>query len=123
MHSNNLTEQVIGCAIEVHKALGPGLLESSYEACLMYELLKLDIPVSNQVTLPIAYKGNLINNGYRVDILVSEQLIIELKVTESILPIHVAQTLTYMKLSGIKTGLIINFNMPTLIKGIKRLSL
>ncbi len=123
MPSNNLTEQVIGCAIEVHKALGPGLLESSYEACLMYELLKLDIPASNQVTLPIAYKGNLINNGYRVDILVSEQLIIELKVTESILPIHVAQTLTYMKLSGIKTGLIINFNMPTLIKGIKRLSL
>ncbi len=123
MHSNNLTEQVIGCAIEVHKALGPGLLESSYEACLMYELLKLDIPASNQVTLPIAYKGNLINNGYRVDILVSEQLIIELKVTESIFPIHVAQTLTYMKLSGIKTGLIINFNMQTLIKGIKRLSL
>lgn len=118
-----LTQKVIGLSIEVHKELGPGLLESSYEACLMYELHKNGVLAKQQVLLPINYKDTKIVNGYRIDILIPNTLILELKATNKILPIHIAQTLTYMKLSNIKTGLIINFNVTKLRNGLKRLKL
>ncbi|MEP7704984.1 GxxExxY protein [Paraglaciecola sp. 25GB23A] len=123
MDENNLTQTIIGLAINVHKELGPGLLESSYEACLIYELLEHGIAAEQQSVLPINYKGKQIDNGYRVDILIPTKLIIELKAVDKILPIHIAQTLTYMKLSNIQTGLIINFNASRLTNGIKRLRL
>jgi GxxExxY protein len=123
METNELTQKIIGAAIEVHKALGPGLLESSYEACLMFEIVEQGITANQQTLLPINYKGHKIDSGYRIDILIPETLIIELKATDKIHPIHIAQTLTYMKLSNIKTGLIINFNVPKLTDGIKRLRL
>lgn len=123
MENTQLTQQVIGLAIEVHKTLGPGLLESSYECCLMYELTNHNIEVQQQVALPIQYKGVRINGGYRVDILIPNKLIIELKVIDKILPIHIAPTLTYMKLSNISTGLLLNFNVRELTDGIKRLKL
>jgi len=123
MNMDFLTQKVIGLSIEVHKELGPGLLESSYEACLIYELLKSGIKAKQQVLLPINYKGTKIDNGYKIDILIPEKLIIELKSANRILPIHIAQTLTYMKLSNIKTGLIINFNVTKLTNGLKRLSI
>jgi GxxExxY protein len=115
-----LTEKVIGCAIEVHKELGPGLLESSYEACLMYELTKHNINALSQVVLPINYKGLEIDAGYRLDILLPNKLIIELKAVDKFSPIHTAQLITYLKLSSIKTGLLINFNEQKLVNGIKR---
>lgn len=123
MNRDALTEKVIGCAIEVHKALGPGLLESSYEQCLLYELLQTGIDAKSQVLLPIHYKGQQIDAGYRIDLLISNQLVIELKAVERLLPIHTAQLLTYLKLSGIKKGLLINFNVPRLGDGVKRLVL
>jgi GxxExxY protein len=123
MNMDFLTQKVIGLSIEVHKELGPGLLESSYEACLIYELLRNGIQAKQQVLLPINYKGTKIDNGYKIDILIPENLIIELKSANRILPIHIAQTLTYMKLSNIKTGLIINFNVTKLTNGLKRLSI
>ncbi|MBU3004346.1 GxxExxY protein [Paraglaciecola arctica] len=123
MDINTLTEKVIGLAIEVHKTLGPGLLESSYESCLVYELTNHKIPAQRQVLLPLQYKGINIDNGYRIDILIPNTLIIELKATDKISPIHIAQTLTYLKLSKIKTGLIINFNSTKLTNGLKRLRL
>jgi GxxExxY protein len=123
MDIDRLTQSIIGLAIEVHRTLGPGLLESSYEACLVYELLGHGIAAQQQSILPINYKGNKIENGYRVDILIPTKLIIELKAVDKILPIHIAQTLTYMKLSHIQTGLIINFNASRLTNGIKRLKL
>jgi GxxExxY protein len=123
MDNQVFTQQIIGLAIEVHKVLGPGLLESSYESCLMHELIEHKINAQQQSLLPINYKGIYIENGYRIDILIPNTLIIELKATDKILPIHIAQTLTYMKLSNIKTGLILNFNVPKLTDGLKRLSL
>jgi GxxExxY protein len=123
METDFLTQKVIGCAIEVHKELGPGLLESSYECCLMYELAKAGIVTKKQVVLPINYKGMLIESGYRKDILLPEKLIIELKAVDKLLPIHTAQMITYLKLSDIKTGLLINFNVQKLTNGLKRISL
>ena len=117
-----LTELVIGCAIEVHKHLGPGLLESSYEGCLLKELQLQGVDVLRQVELPISYKGLDLGVGYRLDILVPGALIIELKAVDKLAPIHTAQLLTYLKLSGIKTGLLINFNTAKLVDGIKRVS-
>jgi len=122
MRKDILTQKVIGCAIEVHKELGPGLLESSYEACFMHELLAFNIPAKNQVSLPISYKDITINNGYRLDILIKDKLIIELKSVDRLLPIHTAQMITYLKLAKLKTGLLINFNVPKLTDGIKRIS-
>jgi GxxExxY protein len=118
-----LTEKVIGCAIEVHKHLGPGLLESSYECCLLRELQLSGINNLSQVPLPVSYKGLDLEAGYRLDILIPGQLIIELKTVDKLAPIHTAQLLTYLKLSGIKTGLLINFNAAKLVEGIKRVSL
>ena len=120
---NQTTEAVIGAAIEVHKHLGPGLLESAYEECLCHELSLRNIPFQKQVPLPVVYKGTKLDCGDRVDLLVKDEVVVELKAIESILPIHEAQTLTYMRLGSWKVGLIINFNTPIVVKGIKRLVL
>jgi len=120
---DSLSEQIIGLAIEVHRALGPGLLESAYEACLCHELGKHDIPFKRQVPLPVTYKGVQLECGYRLDLTVSDEMVIELKAVDKILPVHQAQLLTYLRLSGFHTGLILNFNVPVLKDGIKRLVL
>jgi len=117
---DELTGKVIGCAIEVHRSLGPGLLESAYERCLSFELLANNIHHYVQKELPIKYKGIDLDCGYRIDLLIEDKLIGELKSVEAILPIHEAQLLTYMKLANISTGLLINFNVSLLKQGIKR---
>ena len=119
----NLTGEVIGAAIEVHKILGPGLLESAYEECLCREFELRKIPYERQKELPIEYKGLKLDCGYRLDIVVASRLILELKACEGLQPIHVAQLLTYLKLTGIRIGLLINFSVPVLKEGIKRLAL
>ena len=120
MKFDKLSNNVIGCAIEVHRELGPGLLESSYEQCLARELSIADISFEIQTPLPVIYKGLRLDCGYRVDLLVEKQLIIELKMVDKLLPIHEAQILTYMKLAKISIGLLINFNEELLKDGIKR---
>lgn len=115
-----LTEQIVGAAIEVHKHFGPGLLESAYEECLCRELYLRGLKFERQRNLPLEYKGIKLDCGYRIDIVVEEKVILELKVVDTIAPIHEAQLLTYLKLSGIEIGLIINFNVPVLKDGIKR---
>lgn len=120
MKFDKLSNRAIGCAIEVHKELGPGLLESTYEQCLAKELALAKISFELQKPLPISYKGIHLNCGYRIDLLIEKQLIIELKAVESLMPIHEAQLLTYMKLSNISIGLLINFNEMLLKDGIKR---
>jgi GxxExxY protein len=119
---NKLTGEVIGAAIEFHKRLGPGLLESAYEECLCHELKLKEIPFEKQKELPIEYKGVKIKCGYKLDVIVANNLILELKACESMLPIHEAQLLTYLKLTGIKVGLLVNFNVPVLKEGIRRLA-
>lgn len=114
---NKLTELIIGAAIEVHRNLGPGLLESTYEACLVYELERLGMKVERQKTLPIVYKEMLLDQAYRLDLLVNEQIIIELKAVDIILPIHEAQILSYLKHTGCKVGLLFNFNVKLLKTG------
>ena len=123
MEFDELSNRVIGCAIEVHRHLGPGLLESAYEQCLAFELGLAGIPFKAQYPMPVAYKGIAIDCGYRVDIVVSDMLIAELKSVEKLLPIHEAQLLTYMKLARIRTGLLINFNVTVLKDGLKRMVL
>lgn len=118
---NKTTEAIIGAAIEVHRHLGPGLLESAYEECLCEELSLRKIPFKRQVALPVAYKGKKLDIGYRIDLLVNDEVVVELKTVESILPIHEAQALTYMRLGGWQVGLILNFNVTVLKNGIKRL--
>jgi GxxExxY protein len=118
-----LTEKVIGLAIEVHRQLGPGLLESAYEECLCYELVKAKFVFGRQVALPIVYKSVRLDCGYRLDLVVENRLIIELKTVERLMPIHEAQVITYMRLSGISTGLLLNFNSVVLKHGIRRLML
>ncbi|MDP4265108.1 MAG: GxxExxY protein [Bacteroidota bacterium] len=121
MEINRITERIIGCAIEVHKQLGPGLLESTYEACLYYELAKSALNVQRQVAMPLVYKEVHLEQGYRIDLLIENCVVVEIKMVEAIADVHVAQTLTYLKLSGAKIGLIINFNVLKLTDGIKRL--
>src|SRR5947209_3019876 len=117
-HENDLlTEKIIGFAIEVHRHLGPGLLESAYEECLGYELMQNSIGFQRQVPLPVVYKSVRLDCGYRIDLLVENRLILELKAVERLMPIHEAQVLTYMRLSGTPTGLLLNFNTPTLKDG------
>ena len=118
-----LTDRIIGLAIEVHRHLGPGLLESTYEECLCYELTEHGIGFKRQVPLPVVYKSVRLDCGYRIDIVVDDRLILELKSAERLLPIHEAQVLTYMRLSGMPTGLLLNFNTPVLKDGIRRLML
>jgi len=140
MEFDELSHRVIGCALEVHKTLGPGLLESTYEQCLAHELSLAGIPFKLQCPVPVAYKGVLLDCGYRVDLLVGEhgrvatgegaaggtndaRLIVELKSVDRVLPIHEAQLLTYMKLAKVRVGLLINFNVAVLKDGIKRMVL
>jgi GxxExxY protein len=120
---DELSNRVIGCALEVHRVLGPGLLESTYEHCFARELVLANIPFRLQANLPVDYKGVKLDCGYRVDILVDDQLIIEIKSVDQLLPIHEAQLLTYLRLSGKRTGLLINFNVQLLKNGLKRLVL
>jgi GxxExxY protein len=120
MKVNQITEEIIGAAIEVHRALGPGLLESAYEECLCRELSLRQVPFERQRPLPVVYKGFRLDCGYRLDVLVADTVVVELKAVESLLPIHEAQLLTYLKLGGWKVGLIINFNVPVLKQGIRR---
>jgi GxxExxY protein len=121
LQEESLTEAIIGAAIEVHRELGPGLLESAYEECLCFELGRLQVSFTRQVSLPVAYKGMRLDCGYRLDIVVENRVLIELKSIESILPVHKAQLLTYLKLSGLKVGLLLNFNVAVLKNGIVRL--
>jgi len=120
MKVNQVTEAVIGAAIEVHRALGPGLLESAYEECLCRELSLRQIRYERQRPLPVTYKGLDLDCGYRLDLLVADAVVVEIKAVESLLPIHEAQLLTYLKLGGWKVGLLINFNVPVLKQGIRR---
>jgi GxxExxY protein len=118
---NDITGQIIGSAIEVHKILGPGLLESVYEECLYHELLSRSILVQRQIDIPLEYKGKALTASYRIDLLVEDDVIIELKACDKILPIHEAQLLTYLRLANKEVGLIINFNVSVLKEGIKRM--
>ncbi len=120
MEFDELSNRVLGCAIEVHRHLGPGLLESAYEQCLAHELSRNGIAFQLQHSLPVQYKDVRLDCGYRIDILVENQLIVELKSVEEIKGIHEAQLLTYMKLAGVKIGLLMNFNVTKLKDGIKR---
>jgi len=122
MDINELTGKIIGAAIEVHKSLGPGLLESAYEECLCYELDVRKISYERQKSLPVVYKGVRLDCGYRLDIVVANKVIIEIKACDSLHPIHEAQLLTYLRLAGIKIGLLINFNVSVLKDGIKRIA-
>ena len=121
MELNKISEIIIGCAIEIHKSLGPGLLESVYTACLKYELQETGIYVEQQVPFPLVYKDVYLELGYRLDLWVEKTIVVELKSVEALTDVHTAQVLTYIKLSGSKLGLLINFNEKTLIKGLKRL--
>ncbi len=123
MKVNEITEIIIGAAIEVHKALGPGLLESAYEECLCRELALRQTSFERQKSLPLEYKGVQLDCGYRLDLLVADMVVVEVKAVETLLPIHEAQLLTYMRLGGWKAGLLINFNVPVLKRGIKRMVL
>jgi GxxExxY protein len=120
METNQITEKIIGCAIEVHKNLGPGLLESAYEECLYYELNNLGLNVKKQLALPVVYKDVKLDAGYRIDLLIENKVIVEIKSVEAIAEIHKAQLMTYMKLANIKIGLLINFNVSRLKDGIVR---
>lgn len=119
---NELTERVIGACIEIHRSLGPGLLESAYEECLCYELSRAGIKFERQKPLPVQYKEVNLECGYRLDLVVEQKLIVELKAVDEIAPIHEAQLLTYLKLSRLTLGLLINFNVPVLKAGIKRIA-
>lgn len=120
MSENEIGEVLIGCALKVHTALGPGLLESTYEACLAYELAKAGLAFSRQVALPVLYDGVEIDAGYRVDLLVANLVIVELKAVEALQPVHTAQVLSYLKLSGKRLGYLLNFNTVRLRDGIRR---
>jgi GxxExxY protein len=115
-----LTDKIIGAAIEVHKILGPGLLESAYQLCLEHESALRNIPFERLVDLPLNYKGIALDAGYEIDLVYDKRVIVELKAVERVLPVHEAQLLTYMKLTGIRVGLLINFNVPVLKDGIYR---
>lgn len=118
---NEITKIVIGFAIDVHRVLGPGLLESAYEECLCYELTHAHVPFRRQVALPVLYKGVKLECGYRMDLIADDLVVVEIKAIECLAPIHEAQLLTYLKLSGKRVGLLINFNVPVLKQGLKRI--
>ncbi len=120
MEINSITEKIIGCAIEVHKQLGPGMLESAYEECLYYELTSAGLQIERQKAVPVVYKEVKLDCGYRIDLLVENAIVVELKVADGFNPVHEAQILTYMKFAEKKTGLLINFNVTLLKNGIKR---
>ncbi len=118
---NDLTAAIIGAAMEVHRVLGPGLLESAYEECLCRELTLRGLSFQRQVPLPVNYKGVMLDCGYRLDLVVGEAVVVEIKAVEQLVPIHDAQLLTYLRLGGWHVGLLLNFNVPVLKQGIKRL--
>lgn len=120
MDENELSSLIVGAAIEVHRSLGPGLLESTYEECLCHELSLNNIPFQRQAPMPVVYKGIQLDCGYRVDIIVDKKVILELKSVAEIQPIHKAQLLTYLKLSGLKLGMLLNFNVQLMKDGINR---
>jgi len=120
MEFDHLSREIIGCAIEVHRLLGPGLLESAYEECLRFELLKKALKVERQKPVPIVYKEIKLDCGYRLDLCVEKEIIVELKSVDAIAPVHEAQILTYMRFANIKTGLLINFNVTVLKNGLRR---
>jgi len=119
-YEKELTAKIIGAAIEVHKALGPGLLESAYQTCLTHELVLRNIPFEKEKALPVVYKGERVECGYRLDFLVDEKVVVELKSVNEVHPVHKAQLLTYLKLTGCRVGLLINFNVPKLVDGVVR---
>ena len=121
--NNSLTEAIIGAAITVHRELGPGLLELVYEKCLALELTKSGLQIFAQKEIPLTYKGLALESGFRADLIVENKVLIELKSVDQLPPVHTAQVLTYLKLTGLQTALLINFNVPLLKSGIKRLSL
>jgi len=123
MDENALSKQIIGAAIEVHRYLGPGLLESAYEECIAYELTQRQILFERQKPVPVVYKDVQLDCGFRVDLLVGGLVVVELKAVEKLAPIHQAQVLTYLKLTGCKLGLLLNFNVPMMRDGIRRLVL
>lgn len=118
---NRITDQIIASAINVHRSLGPGLLESTYEACLVYELLKRNLQLEQQKKLPVVYEKVQLNCAYRVDIIVERKVIVEVKAVECLTPVHEAQLLSYLKLSRCKVGLLLNFNVKYLRQGVRRL--
>ena len=120
MKENEIGETILGCAIKVHSALGPGLLESTYEVCLIHELSKVRVRANRQVPLPVIYDGVELEAGYRMDLLVADIVVVELKVVEKLLPLHTAQLLSYLKLSKRKLGYLLNFNVVQMRDGIKR---
>lgn len=120
MSENEISKNIIGCAIDVHKELGPGLLESSYEECLYFELVQAGLNVQKQKALPLIYKNTKLDCGYRIDLLVENKVIVEIKSVDALNQIHLAQILTYLKLSNCKLGLLMNFNVLLLKSGIKR---
>lgn len=120
MTENQLANQIIGCAIDVHKTLGPGLLESAYQECLFYKLRQAGLLVEKQKPMPLVFEGIKLDCGYRIDLLIENKVVIELKSVESLTDVHLAQTLTYMKLGDYKLGLLINFNVVLLKQGIRR---
>ena len=120
MEFDELSRNVIGCAIEVHRNLGPGLLESTYRQCLAWELSHAGIPFQMELPVPVRYKENLLDCGYRIDLLIRGDLIVEIKCVETVLPIHQAQILTYMRLARVPIGLLMNFNVTKLQNGIRR---
>jgi GxxExxY protein len=122
MEHNEISRQIVDAAMKVHLALGPGLLESAYQACLVYELRQRQLHVDAQLELPINYDGVKLDVGYRIDLLVEKCVIVELKTVEKLLPIHEAQLLSYLRLSGCRVGLLINFNVSYLKEGIKRMA-
>jgi len=121
MEANQLTSEIISSAIEVHRTLGPGLLESIYEECMAFELQERNLTIARQKEIPIQYKGNQLEQNYRIDLLVNNQVLIELKSVSKLEPIHNAQLLTYLKLANIRYGLLLNFNVPVMKQGIRRL--
>ena len=120
MNENELSKKIIGCAIEVHKQLGPGLLESAYQECLYYELKQLGLKVQKEKPMPIVYKEVQLDHGYRIDLLVEDKLVVEIKTVEAFNDVHIAQVLTYLRLGNYKLGLLLNFHTTVLKSGIKR---
>ena len=121
MTENEISSKIIGAAIEVHKQLGPGLLESTYETCLAYELKQMGLDVKQQQALPVVYKEVKLDAGYRIDLLIENKVIVEIKSVDALADIHTAQLLTYLKLKDLKLGLLINFNSVRVIDGLKRI--
>jgi len=120
LNENELSNKILGCAIEVHKQLGPGLLESAYQECLFYELKQAGLDVQKEKPMPIVYKEVKLDHGYRIDLLVNNKVVVEIKTVEEFTDVHIAQVLTYLRLGNFKLGLLLNFQVTTLKNGIRR---